>query len=247
MTHVATFSDWACARMPDTIGKRQTLRRHDDVFGGLDPYSTATLRDEFGVHCKLANSVPPPLHATVTAVAWGDGEAAPAEMRQWFRDRKVFGFVARVEGPRDLDGTKRLLAAADLRVLLVADGAPTLGVGLDAGSFWWCTDHAWVVVPFGPADRRDLRKGAEYRFVPRNQNPATTWRIGDGVRVPRRSCTSRSTSCRRSRTSPSPCSASRAGSRQWCCNAPSMLLRRRGKPRSCCWTRCRTSLTGRRS
>src|SRR5687768_17233793 len=89
-------------------------------------------------------------------------------------------------GPRDRASLERLLAAAGLRVLLVADSAPTLGVGLDAGSWWWRGDHALVVVPFGGADRRDLKHGETYRFVPRNQRSAGTWRVGDGVVVPAR-------------------------------------------------------------
>src|SRR5262249_18725073 len=54
-THVATFRDWVDARMPETIGKRETLQRYDDVFDNANPYSTIALRDEFGVHCTRAN------------------------------------------------------------------------------------------------------------------------------------------------------------------------------------------------
>jgi hypothetical protein len=121
----------------------------------------------------------------VTAVHWGDGADVLAEIRDWFRERGVFGLVARVEGPADFAAMQRLLAGADLRVLLVADGANTLGVGLDAGAFWFRNDHALVVVPFGGGDRRDFDPEATYRFVLRNDKkdfPLT----GDPIAVPRR-------------------------------------------------------------
>lgn len=186
MTHVATFSDWADARMPETIGKRQTLRRHGDVFGGPNPYSTIALRDAFGVHARVANPAPAPLAGRITAVSWGDGADAPPEIREWFRDREVFGLTARIEGPKDPAELKRFLAEADLRVLLVADGKPTLGVGLDSGSWWYRKDHALVVVPFGGTDRRDHDPSVRYRFVPRNDRKDVLWKCPDGLSVPPR-------------------------------------------------------------
>ena len=171
----------------ETIGKRQTLRRHGDTFGGPNPYSAIALRDEFGRHCKLANARPAPIAGRIAAVQWGDGADAPGEIRDWFQERQVFGLVARIEGPQSFAETKRLLAEADLRVLLVADGKPTLGIGLDADHWWWRNDHALVVVPFGPADRRDLAADTRYRFVPRNdRKDATVWQVAADVTVPAR-------------------------------------------------------------
>ncbi len=183
MTHVATFSDWADARMPETIGRRQTLRRTDDPFEGPNPYSTIALRDEFGVHCRLVNPVPAPVAGRITAVHWGDGGECPDAVRTWFKDRRKFGLIARIEGPASFEETQRLLEETDLRVLLVADGKPTLGVGLDAGAWWWQGDHALVVVPFGAADQRDHVADATYRFVPRNQRKDSAWTVADGVLV----------------------------------------------------------------
>ncbi|HEX5054450.1 MAG TPA: transglutaminase domain-containing protein [Planctomycetota bacterium] len=186
ITHIATFSDWADARMPETIGRRQTLRRYDDVFGGPNPYSTITLRDEFGPHCNLENEAPAPLVGKVTSVLWGDGADTPGEIREWFKDRGVFGLIARVEGPSSFAELKRLLADADLRVLLAAVGKPTLGVGFDAGHYWWKGDHGLVVVPFGGADRRDLDEASTYRFVARNQGTGSHWQVAEGLVVPSR-------------------------------------------------------------
>ena len=186
MTHTATFSDWADARMPETIGRRQTLHRYDDVFGGPNPYSTIALRDEFGPHCKVENPVPAPIVGRVTAVQWGDDAGAPEDVRAWFADNKVFGLVARVEGPKDSADLHRLLAEADLRVLLVANGKPTLGVGFDAGNYWGKDGHWLLVVPFGPADRNDHAADTEYRFVPRNESKRSSWQVGQSLLVPQR-------------------------------------------------------------
>jgi hypothetical protein len=187
MTHVATFSDWADARMPQTIGRRQTLQQRSDPSGTANPYSTITLRDEFGRHSRIENPAPAPVTGKVTAVHWGDGDRIDREIGEWFRQRGVFGLLARIEGPRSFAECQRLLAAADLRVHLVADGKPTLGVGFEANAWWWKGDHALVVLPFGDGDRRDLAAGTNYRFVPRNERKdAPAWQLGDGLVVPSR-------------------------------------------------------------
>ncbi len=187
MTHVATFSDWADAKTADTIGRRQTLKRYDDLFGGPNPYSTITLRTEVGPHCDLPQAKQPQaLTARLTAAHWGDGEDAPKEIRDWFAERKVFGMVVRVEGVADGAALRTFLAMADLRLFLVADGKPRLGVGLDAGCWWFRNDHALVVVPFGPADQRDLATGVPYRLVLRNGSTDAIWQSDDALRVTRK-------------------------------------------------------------
>ena len=73
-----------------------------------------------------------------------------------------------------------------MAVLLVANGKPTLGVGIDAGNWWNRSDHWDVVVPFGAADRNDLAADVEYRFVPRNDGKRCTWQVAESLRVIRR-------------------------------------------------------------
>lgn len=183
ITHVATFSDWADARMPETIGARQALRAYDDVFGGPNPYSTIALRDEFGPHCKVSNPAPAPLVGRVTAVHWGDGAAVPDEVRAWFERHEYFGLVARVEGPSSMAEMKRLLDEADRRVLLTSQGKPTLGVGFEPN--FWRHENAWlVVVPFGAGDRRDHDAASTYHFVARNQGRSSRWQVDDDLVVP---------------------------------------------------------------
>ncbi|MCU0863622.1 MAG: hypothetical protein MUC36_07530 [Planctomycetes bacterium] len=189
LTHVATFSDWADARMPDTIGWRQTRQVTDDVFGTCNPYSTIALRDAFGPHCKIDNPAPPPApppQASITEVQWGDGDAVPADIREWFGKRRVFGLVARVEGISGDDDFRRWLIDADCRVVLSCKDQDTLHVGLDALAWWRHGDHFWIVVPFDPADRQDLVAGQFYEFECRNRGKGGKWRVADGVRVPLR-------------------------------------------------------------
>lgn len=186
MTHVATFSDWADARMPETIGRRQTLRRYDDRYGGPNPYSTLTLRDEFGPHCTLANPKPPPPTARITAVHWGDGPDVPDDVREWFATHGKFGLVARVDGPPDFGALQRFLAGADRSALLVADGEPPIEVALDPGAMWWKHDHSLVCVPIGETQRPAFEAAPRHRFVLRVGHARFTWQQGDALCVPSR-------------------------------------------------------------
>lgn len=189
LTHVATFSDWSEAEMPKTIGRRQTFRRYDDIFGHANPYSTIALRDEFGVHSEIQPAAPIARSLRITDTLWGDADGTPEDVRAWFERNEAFGLVARVEGAADGGELRDFLSAADHRVFLVADGETTLGVGIDAGNWWFRDDgHAFVVVPFGGADRRDLVPDVEYRFVTRNQTDGgATWQVAEGLRVVRKS------------------------------------------------------------
>lgn len=185
MTHVATFRDWADAKMPETIGRRQKLNLTDDVFGGANPYSTIALRDEFGVHCKRANPVPATLEARVTALHWSDDATLPEDVRDWLVRNDAFGLIARVDGMAGNAGLREFMAEADGRVLLKAEGQQTLGIGFHPGCSWWQGDRVLVYVPFGKGDQRDLVAGVSYQFVPRNDAKGAVWRVADDLRAVR--------------------------------------------------------------
>jgi hypothetical protein len=182
-THVATFRDWADARMPDTIGKRQTQQLFDDLFGTPNPYSTLALRDEFGVHCAREGQGDP-LRGRVAAVCRGDDAALPEDVRAWFRAHQSRDLIARIEGV-DTGELRDLLAALDPRARLLAEGQPDIEVALDSGCWWGFADHAFVVVRFGNG-AGDLVDGASYAFVPRNEKPGGKWEVDEGVRVSKR-------------------------------------------------------------
>ena len=128
----------------------------------------------------------PPLQASITEVQWGDGDAVPADIREWFGERRVFGLVARVEGLREPAEPERWFGNADLRVTLACEGESALTVGLHPGAWWWKGDHAWVVVTFGEAASRAHAAARHYEFVCRNEGGGNPWRVSDGVRVPPR-------------------------------------------------------------
>jgi hypothetical protein len=185
ITHVATFSDWADARMPETIGRRQQTDRPKDLFGGRNPYSTIALRDAFGPHCKLPN---PPDGAPVPSIeelSWCDDPALPEAVRGWFAKHGVFGLVARVEGLDSAELTGHFEHAHN-GLVLRADGKPDLHVALDPGNRWGDGDRSLVVVPFGPADRRDLATGVEYRVALRDQAAAGDYSLAPDLRVLRK-------------------------------------------------------------
>ena len=143
----------------------------------------------FGPHCKIDNPAPPPAPpplASITEVQWGDGDAVPADIREWFGKRRVFGLVARVEGLREPAELERFFGNADLRVTLECEGESNLTGGLNPGAWWWKDDHAWVVVKFGDAASRAHVAARHYVFVCRNHGGGNQWRVTDGVRVPPR-------------------------------------------------------------
>ena len=183
MTHVATFSDWADARMPETIGRRQALGLRDDVFGGSNPYSTIALRDEFGLHCTLENPAPTPETLSIEQVFWTDSKQLPEDILAGLERRNRFGLVARLTNVAGATELRSFLNNTDLRVFLEAKGQATLGVVFDAGCWWLKNDMAWIYLPFGRADRRDLVDGVAYQFRPRNEKNDWAWVVPDNMKV----------------------------------------------------------------
>jgi hypothetical protein len=123
---------------------------------------------------------------TLDAIAWSDDPTLPQMVRETFPDEPRL--LARVQRWRDFAEIKRLTQEGDSRFFLESEGHPTLKIGVDPGGFCWGdgNDHvAWVVLPFGPADRRDFVEGIEYRLRARNSKAGFRWDVGDDVRVKR--------------------------------------------------------------
>ena len=187
MTHVATFHDWADARMPETIGCRAESRAAIELFGGLNPYSTISLSDNFGVHCKLEN---PDLEnprgdeklMTVSALAWTDDESLPVKIYANCEERGRFGLIARVDEIESGSSLRAFLASADLRVHLRCEKQSSICVKFDAGCWWINKSSAYIYLPLHPADRRELISGAEYFAVARNHRAGFAWKFTSGIR-----------------------------------------------------------------
>ena len=186
MTHIATFRDWSDAKMPETVGRRQGLRIRNDVFGGSNPYSTISLRDSFGPHCELRNPPVEEVGLRVVRFFWTDSEELPRDIRATCARSNRFGLIAHVGDAGSAAKLRSFLASADLRVLLEAKRRKTLQIGFDAGCWWFRNDGAWIYVPFGPADRRDLVKGVPYALRPRNAKKGFSWVVDEGLRITRR-------------------------------------------------------------
>lgn len=197
MTHVATFHDWADAKMPETIGRRQASNNKNDVFGGTNPYSTISLRDEIGVHCKMEMPEPGTETFTVEQIHWTDSPNLPESIRENCKKRGRFGLIADVTGFSSQVALKNFLAQADLRVYLhvVKDESADethlrqpqrLGVGFEPGCYWVSNGLLRIYVPFGPGDKRDLVPGVTYRFEPRNRQKDFQWKVDEEVTIKRR-------------------------------------------------------------
>ncbi len=185
LVHVATFHDWADARMPESIGRRQSLNERDAIFRGANPYALLSVSEHLGEHASLELPEIEPLVAQVDAFYWTDDPGLDVDVRTGIERGKRFGLLGRLEGPRTMSKTLELLAAADLRLLLEAEDRPTLSAALDPLCVWWRGDHALVYVPFGPADRRDLVPGVEYSPRFRNDKEHARLEPADGLIVSR--------------------------------------------------------------
>jgi hypothetical protein len=182
MVHVATFHDWADARMPATVGRRHRTRTQQELFGGANPYSTLSLGDQFGAHCTLENPELEEQRFAVQELLWTDDEELPGDIVSGCRERGRFGLIAVVEDVEEQKDMTRFLASADLRVWLESPGHPRLGIGFEP-SCWWFKNHvSYLYVPFGTGDRRDLIEGVDYTASARNEAEGFLWDLELRVR-----------------------------------------------------------------
>jgi len=177
MTHVATFDDWADARMPETIGRRHGTKTQSQLFGGPNPYSTISVSDSYGAHCEVVER-----RVAVRSLRWTDDAALPETILANCEEKGRFGLIAEVTDVGGEDDWRGFLAQADQRVWLEAPGHARLGVGFDPDCWWYQNGTAYIYVPFGAGDRRDLIEGVEYTAVARNEARGYSWRMDLKVR-----------------------------------------------------------------
>jgi hypothetical protein len=175
MIHVGTFRDWADARAAETIGRRQGLEAYDDLFGGPNPYSTISLRDEFGAHCALENPELGIEKAVVSEIYWTDDPKLPPDVLEGCRESGRFGLIARVGDVPGEAWWREFLAGSDARVYLDAEGHARISTAVDAGCWWLKNGQAYVYLPFGAADRESLVEGVEYAVTARNEAAEYEW------------------------------------------------------------------------
>ncbi|MCB9832578.1 MAG: transglutaminase domain-containing protein [Planctomycetes bacterium] len=182
-TKVAMVGDWAEARAWESTGRRQALRRRDDVFGHANPYSCISLRDEFGPHCRLEN--PEIESMTISALLETDSPALPADVRAGLEPRGRRGLVIVAGTAWDLEGAQAFTTAADRRLDLVPDRGPRIGLDLDPFCFWLRPSGTiYVYLPTADPDRQALRQARGWRLVPRNDSERARWAVAEDLRLP---------------------------------------------------------------
>ncbi|MEL7499650.1 MAG: transglutaminase domain-containing protein [Planctomycetota bacterium] len=190
ITHVATVNDWADAKAHETIGMRQKTNNAQDIFGGNNPYSTISLRDQIGKHCELNLPEPAPVKPhLVEKIYWTDDEALPNSIRENCKRRGRFGLIAVVSGCGDQREFRSFLGQADLRVHLAPSAnadKPTINITFDPGCFWLSNDTAYIYVPIAAENRRELVKDIKYSFQPQSDKLETGWKLEDELGVTRK-------------------------------------------------------------
>jgi hypothetical protein len=114
---------------------------------------------------------------------WSDDTTIPAKLRESFgRERPVLLF--HLGGGKTFKELKPFTEKADLRFFLEADGHPTISSSALAGGATLGSD-AYLCLPLGLADWRDLVTGVEYTLRARNERDGFHWKIADALRVVR--------------------------------------------------------------
>jgi len=184
MIHIATFRDWADARMHATVGRRQMLGHRDDLFGGPNPYSTIALRDAFGVHGPSPEDAT--LRLRVDAMRWTDDAALPADIVAGCARSRRSGLIAVLAVPDGAGVLREFLAGADLAVTLEAPEQPRLATQLDPGCWWFEKDGtAYVYLPLDPAGSGAPVRGVEYVARAGDGNEGYELELAPGLRIRR--------------------------------------------------------------
>lgn len=189
ITHVATVNDWADAKAHETIGMRQRSRKPNDAFGGNNPYSTISLRDQIGEHCRveLPKKILTRPHL-VEEIYWTDDETLPKPIQDNCKRSGRFGLIAVVSNCGSNREFHSFLGAADLNIALVppADAkAPSIDILFDPGCFWLGNGTAYIYLPIDRDSRRNLVKDIEYQFRPRSDKLETGWKLESKMGVTR--------------------------------------------------------------
>ncbi len=131
----------------------------------------------------------PPIELPLDELRWSDDAALPEFMRKDLRGRAgPPALLARCVGWKSFDEIKRITSLGDGRFFLEAEGLPPLGLVADPARYSQRekgVDIAWIVLPLGGGDWRDLVAGASYKLRARNDSPRYRWAIKEGLAITR--------------------------------------------------------------
>jgi len=201
-THIDTFADWSDGEMAKTWGVRQAKEgKHNDVFGGPNPYTAIAVSDQFGVHAKIANDWllgPDEFQSlTIERAYWLGSPECPVDIDA--ADPGVgYAFIHVHEGKPD-GGTKQYRAFwsnATHTFVLRADGHPDVKARNVRG-YW--ADASKGQQDFDlriePNDFKSMAVGVHYRIVPEQKDDAEfAWKIAGNVFLVREAKPSRTPS-----------------------------------------------------
>jgi hypothetical protein len=115
---------------------------------------------------------------------WSDDESIPAKLRESIgQQRPVLLF--HLGGGKTFKELKPFAEKADLRFFLEADGHPTISSSALPGGVTLSSD-AYLCLPLGLADWRDLVTGVGYKLRARNERDGFRWKIADSLKIVRR-------------------------------------------------------------
>ena len=171
MTHIATFHDWADAKMADTVGRREHLPIFASLFGGTNPYSTIALSDSFGEHCTLENPKQSPAHSdpVVTQVFWTDSPQLPESIRKRCVESKRFGLILLVPAIDSTRQAGRAIRSSDPKFYVQAGKNGRFEAKLDPGCIWTRKTGAYLYLPLDKTFANRFQGDGHYRLQPRNE------------------------------------------------------------------------------
>ncbi len=181
MTHIATFHDWADARMWETVGRRSTLsnkEKKDDIFGHNNPYSAISLRDSFGVHCKVENPAADSGAMAVKAIYWTDSTDLPADILSSNSQRGRTGLIAEVP-VRSMDVIIRHLERSKGEVTITGDR--DLSTRFHPGCVWFKSDRAYLFLPIDRKIFESLAKGSSLRASVGDEDGDPLWTLDETI------------------------------------------------------------------
>jgi len=132
----------------------------------------------------------PPKSLTIDGLRWSDDASLPAFLRDQFRDHEGPPvLLARCIGWKSFGEVQRATEQGDKRFFLETDGMPSLGLVVEPAR--WSVregkgpEVAWIELPLGAGDWRDLVAATRYRLRPRNDSDRWLWTVADGVAITR--------------------------------------------------------------
>jgi len=190
MVHVHTFTDHADAGLCGW-GSRMSHPLHAALFGGPNPYSCASLSDEFGAHAKVDNEPVDDLRElSIGRVYWYDDPA-----RDQGLDTELGGppdagyFVAHIDTPDAKAGGQECLAffdAVDKEFVLRAKGRAD--VRARALMKYWIDPGRRLndfILQIEPEAFSRMERGVAYELAWSGAGASLRWTIRDGVTLTR--------------------------------------------------------------